>query len=100
MSYIGGTGNDFVLQTTVAGGVTNPPVVLPRFTAISRLANGNIRLEGTGQTNETIVIEFTDNFEDWTDLGTRPVNDGTFTISDSNPGTTSRFYRARQGSGQ
>lgn len=100
VSYIGGTGNDFVLQTTVAGGVTNPPVVLPRFTAISRLANGNIRLEGTGQTNETIVIEFTDNFEDWTDLGTRPVNDGTFTISDSNPGTTSRFYRARQGSGQ
>ncbi len=94
-NYATGTGNDFalVVNSTPA---TNPPVVPLRFTAITKLGNGNIKLEGAGQTNQPIVIEFSDNFEDWTELGTRPVNDGSFSIQDANPNTSPRFYRARR----
>lgn len=93
-SYVAGTGNDFTLLVNSTS-TTNPPALVPpRFTAITKLSNGNIKLDGTGQTNQPIVIEYSDNTEDWNDLGARPLNDGTFSIQDPDP-TSPRFYRAR-----
>lgn len=93
-NYLTGTGNDFTLVTTDVPTTPPPPATPVVFTAITRLGNGNVRLDGTGQTNQPIMIEFTENFEDWNDLGSRPVNDGTFTIQDASP-VSPRFYRAR-----
>ena len=74
----------------------NSAPVPPTFTSVSKLGNGNIRLQGTGATNIPIVIEATTNFTDWSDVANRNVTGGSFQFDDTNaPALNSRHYRAR-----
>lgn len=67
-----------------------------RFTAITRQPDQSFRLQGIGEPNFGIVVEWSTNLTNWTQLGLRPVSDGTFTINDPTPDPTNRFYRARR----
>lgn len=111
--------NDFAISHTYAALATNLPVeitltdreglmdsrtlvvqvrvpLLPaRFSAVTPLANRNIRLELEGAPQAPYVIEFRSPSGAWQVLGRRTAAaNGKFSIEDVTPSDVSRFYRA------
>ena len=74
----------------------NTAPAAPTISGITRLGNGNIRIDGLGATNIPITLEVSSNLVDWVFLANRSVADGTFQFTESNPSAfAARFYRAR-----
>jgi len=68
----------------------------PVITGITRLGNGNIRVDGLGATNVPIALEVSSDLVDWVFLAGRPMADGTFQYVElTTPVVGPRFYRAR-----
>lgn len=72
------------------------PVVQPaRFTGVNVLPGNSVLMELEGTPQADYRIEFHSAGTDWQLLGNRTANaSGRFTISDTTPSDTSRFYRA------
>ncbi len=74
----------------------NTAPAAPTISGITRLGNGNIRVDGLGATNIPITLEVSSNLVDWVFLANRSMADGTFQFTESNPSAfAARFYRAR-----
>ena len=72
-----------------------PPLQPARFTAVRILSNGNVRMELEGTPQAGYLIEYRSPGNDWLPLGSRSAAaNGIFSIEDTTPSDTSRFYRA------
>lgn len=72
-----------------------PPIVAPVFTSIERLSSGDVILRGTAGTGAAVNIEASETPENFATIGSTIANSsGQFTFLDSNPATTTKFYRA------
>lgn len=81
-------------RVTLTAQTTAPAA--PVITGITRLGNGNIRVDGVGATNVPIALEVSSDLVDWVFLVSRPMTDGTFQYVESATSMVGpRFYRAR-----
>ncbi len=72
-----------------------PPLQPARFTSVSILPNGNVRMDLEGAPQAGYLIEYRSPGSAWLPLGSRTAAaNGTFSIEDVTPADTSRFYRA------
>ena len=76
-------------------GTLHPLVPSSQFTIIETLPDGSTHLEFLGQTEFEYVVQYSEDFQSWMDLGpATPVAGGRFVFTD-NTAADARFYRVR-----
>jgi len=90
LSTMHGVANQFYASTLTVG---------PRFTQVTCLEDGSVRLLGTGPVNAGYRVFATTNiglpFDEWDELGSGTFTDGVLDFTDGQAnGLTQRFYRA------